>query len=41
MRVVVRDTVYEALDEEIHIDDIWDTRREPKKQAQNTMHKNK
>ena len=33
--------VYKVLDEEIHIDDIWDTRREPKKQAQNTMHKNK
>ena len=30
--------IYEVLEEEIHIDDVWDTRREPKKQAQNTMH---
>ena len=29
--------VYRELEEEIHIDDIWDTRREPKKQALETI----
>jgi plasmid stabilization system protein ParE len=28
--------VYRVLEKEIHVDDIWDTRREPKKQADNT-----
>ena len=29
--------VYRALENEIHIDDIWDTRREPIAQANNTV----
>lgn len=28
--------VYRVLEKEIHIDDLWDTRREPKQQAENT-----
>ena len=28
--------VYRVLEAEVHIDDIWDTRREPKKQADET-----
>ena len=29
--------VYRVCEKEIHVDDIWDTRREPKNQANNTI----